>query len=85
MAILSIELMAECRDLDAKAASDALAKSYFKAPSVFHRAKVMKVHSPSGDKEVASYVEANGKKYSIFTLVSSDECKARFIKRNRPR
>lgn len=75
-------MQAECRDLDAMAASDKLAKGYFKDGAVFHPARVLKVHSPSGRKEIASYVKTGDKRYSIFTLVD-ENCKARFMKRTR--
>jgi hypothetical protein len=73
---------AECRGKDAMAASEALAKGYFKDALIFHPSRVLKVHSPSGKREVASYVQTGDKRYSIFTLVS-EQCEARFIKRTR--
>ncbi len=73
---------AECLDRDAKAASDDKAKSYFKTAEIFHPARVLKVHHPSRQKEVASYVKTGKKYYSIFTLVNED-CQAHFIKRTR--
>jgi len=78
----AFQVAAECRDRDAWAASDTLAKSYFKSPKIFHPAKVLKRHWPSKHKEVASYVQIGNYKYSIFTLVDLD-CQARFIKRTR--
>ncbi len=79
----SVSAVAECRDRDAKAAGDALAKSYFRGnPTIFYPAKVFKRHWPSLHKEVASYVQIGNYKYSIFSLVDL-ECKARFIKRTR--
>ncbi|MCY0963604.1 hypothetical protein [Parathalassolituus penaei] len=80
--LMAMPMQAECRDLDAMAASDKLAKGYFKDGAVFHPARVLKVHSPSGRKEIASYVKTGDKRYSIFTLVDED-CKARFMKRTR--
>ncbi|WP_221798295.1 hypothetical protein [Oceanobacter mangrovi] len=80
--LVALPGQAECRDYDAKAAADKLAKSYFRTPQIFHPARVLKVHSPSGLKEVASYVQAADKKYSIFSLID-DNCKASFIKRTR--
>jgi hypothetical protein len=77
------DALAACSDQDAKAAADVYAQSYFKTSQIFYPAKVLKKHSPSGEKEVASYLEANGKKYSIYTLITA-ECSARFIKRTRP-
>jgi hypothetical protein len=73
---------AECLDRDAKAASNDKAKSYFKTAEIFHPARVLKVHHPSRQKEVASYVKTGKKYYSIFTLVNED-CQAHFIKRTR--
>ena len=72
----------ECNDRDAVVASDTLAKKLFKAAVVFHPALVLKRHWPSRQKEVASYIQAGEKKYSIYTLVSPD-CQAHFIKRTR--
>ena len=72
-----------CSDLDAKAASDEKALSYFRQQGeIFHPARVFKKHNTSRHKEVASYVKVKAKRYSIFTLVDVD-CNARFIKRTR--
>jgi hypothetical protein len=75
---------ATCRDRDAWAASDALAQSFFKEVEVFRQARVLKVHHPSRRKEVASYIKAGERRYSIFTLVD-EECRATFRKRTRQR
>mgnify|MGYP001473544180 CR=1 FL=1 len=80
--ILPLQGVAECRDKEAIAASDVLAKGYFQDASVFHPGRVLKVHSPSGRKEIASYVKTGERRYSIFTLVD-ENCKARFMKRTR--
>lgn len=74
--------VADCRDWDAKAASDDLALSYFRQADIFHPARVLKLHHPSRHKEVASYVAVGDKRYSIFSLVD-ENCRARFIKRTR--
>lgn len=75
--------LAECRDIDAIAAGEALAKSYFNAPKIFHSGRVLKVHHPSRHKEVSAYVQTgDGRHYSIFSLVD-ENCQARFIKRTR--
>jgi hypothetical protein len=79
---LSENSLALCRDLDAIAAGNEKAKSYFKEAEVFHPGVVQKVHHPSKKKEVASYVKAGDKRYSIFTLIDHD-CKAQFRKRTR--
>lgn len=72
-----------CSDRDAKVASDDLALGFFRQQgNVFHPARVLKKHSPSRAKEVASYIEVGERRYSIFTLVDV-ECQARFIKRTR--
>ena len=72
-----------CSDLDAKAASDQKALSYFRQQGeIFHPARVLKKHHPSRDKEVGSYVKVGERYYSIFTLVNP-ACEARFIKRTR--
>lgn len=74
---------AQCPDRDAIAAGEALALSYFKSATIFHQGRVLKVHNPSKNKEVAAYVEVNdGRHYSIFSVVN-DQCQARFIKRTR--
>lgn len=73
---------AECRDIDAIAAGEALAQSYFKKSEIFHRGFVQKVHNPSGHKEVAAYVKTGSLHYSIFSLVD-ENCQAKFIKRTR--
>lgn len=72
-----------CPDRDAIAAGEELAKSYFRTSSIFHQGRVLKVHHPSKNKEVAAYVDTgDGRKYSIFSVVNHD-CQARFIKRTR--
>lgn len=72
-----------CRDADARAASDQAALAFFrKQGEVFRPAKVLKVHSPSRNKEVASYIQVKERHYTIFALVTP-ECDARFIKRTR--
>ncbi len=72
-----------CRDADAKVASDEASLAFFrKQGSVFRPAKVLKVHSPSRNKEVASYIQVGERHYTIFSLVRPD-CEARFIKRTR--
>lgn len=73
---------AECRDIDAIAAGEALAQSYFKSSEIFHRGFVQKVHNPSGRKEVAAYVKTGDRHYSVFSLVD-ENCEAKFIKRTR--
>ncbi|HBS41478.1 MAG TPA: hypothetical protein DEA26_02270 [Oceanospirillales bacterium] len=80
---LSASALPECRDADAKAASDAKALGFFRRQGeVFRPAKVLKLHLPSRTKEVASYIRVGEKHYSIFTLVNPD-CEAHFIKRTR--
>lgn len=71
-----------CTDQKAVQASDALGKQYFRDGKVFHKGKVFKHHSPSGIREVASYIQTGELRYSIFTLVDP-ACKARFMKRTR--
>ncbi len=72
-----------CRDREAMASGDEKALSYFrKQGEIFHPARVLKVHHPSGNKEVASYVRFGAKHYSIFTLIDPD-CRAHFRKRTR--
>lgn len=73
---------AQCRDLDAIAAANKKAASYFKGGEVFHPAAVQKIHHPSGKKEIASYIKTGDKRYSIFTLVD-DDCNVKFRKRTR--
>lgn len=79
---LPLTSVAECRDIDAIAAGETLAKSYFKKAEIFHRGYVQKVHNPSGHKEVAAYVQTGDKRYSVFSVVN-ENCQARFIKRTR--
>ncbi len=79
---LSVNSVAECRDFDAMAAANKKAASYFKNGEVFHPAAIQKIHHPSRKKEVASYIKAAKKHYSIFTLVDHD-CKVKFRKRTR--
>src|SRR5690554_1258809 len=73
---------AECRDINAIPAGEALAQSYFKSSEIFHRGFVQKVHNPSGRKEVAAYVKTGDRHYSVFSLVD-ENCEAKFIKRTR--
>tara|TARA_B110001454_G_C12542203_1_gene359902 strand:+ start:147 stop:464 length:318 start_codon:yes stop_codon:yes gene_type:complete len=73
---------AQCRDFEAIAAANTKAASYFKDGTVFHPGVIQKVHNPSGKKEVASYIKAGEKRYSIFTLVDED-CNVKFRKRTR--
>lgn len=80
--LVSPSAVALCRDKDAIAAGETLAKSYFKKAEIFHKGVVKKVHSPSGHKEIAAYVKTGDKRYSIFSVVD-ESCKARFIKRTR--
>jgi len=79
---LSENTHAECRDLDAIAAANRKAVSFFKNAEVFHPAVIQKIHHPSRKKEVASYIKAGKKRYSIFTLVDQD-CLVEFRKRSR--
>lgn len=79
---LSENSVALCRDIDAIAAGNEKAKSFFKEAEVFHPGVVQKVHHPSKKKEVASYIKTGNKRYSIFTLIDHD-CKATFRKRTR--
>jgi len=79
---LSENTHAECRDLDAIAAANKKAASYFKEGEVFHAGIIQKIHHPSRKKEVASYIKAGKKRYSIFTLVDKD-CLVEFRKRSR--
>lgn len=74
--------IAECRDFDAITAADKKALSYFNHADVFHPGVILKVHHPSGKKEVASYIKSTDKYYSIFTLVDH-ECVVQFRKRTR--
>lgn len=77
------EALPVCSDRDAKTASNDLALSLFRQQGeVFHPARVLKKHSPSRAKEVASYIAVGQRRYSMFALVSP-ECEARFIKRTR--
>jgi len=80
--IMASSSFAYCSDRDAIAAGEALGRSYFKKSEVFHLGKVLKVHHPSRDKEVAAYIKTGEKHYSIFSLVD-ESCQARFIKRTR--
>ena len=82
LASASVEAM--CRDAQARTASNEKALSYFKKGETFQAAKILKVHHPSGVREVASYVKNKGMSYVIFTQVNQ-ECVAKFIKRTRPR
>lgn len=82
MSIFSTSVFSQCRDLDAIAAGNKKAISYFKGGEVFHPAVIQKVHHPSRKKEVASYIKSGQKRYSIFTLVD-EECVAVFRKRTR--
>lgn len=75
-------LLAECRDRDARDASDELALKFFHEAEVFRRARVLKVHHPGGRKEVASYIRNGNKRYTMFSLVDSN-CVAVFRKRTR--
>lgn len=76
-------VLANCPDRDAISAGEELAKSYFRTPTIFHQGRVLKVHNPSKNKEVAAYVDTgDGRKYSIFSVVN-ENCQARFIKRTR--
>lgn len=79
---MSTHASAMCRDRDAWAASDALALRFFREGQVFKQARVLKVHHPSGRKEVASYIQNGDKRYSIFNLVGPD-CVAVYRKRTR--
>ena len=79
---MSTPAAAMCRDRDAWAASDALALRFFREAQVFKQARVLKVHHPSGRKEVASYIQNGDKRYSIFNLVGPD-CVAVYRKRTR--
>jgi len=82
LASASVEAM--CRDAQARTASNEKALSYFRKGETFQAAKILKVHHPSGVREVASYVKNKGMSYVIFTQVNQD-CVAKFIKRTRPR
>ena len=72
----------ECRDFDAIDAANKKSLSYFKNGVIFHPAVIQKIHHPSRKKEVASYVKAGEKHYSMFILVDQD-CKTVFRKRTR--
>ncbi|GGY34608.1 hypothetical protein GCM10011297_04580 [Bacterioplanes sanyensis] len=74
--------VAECRDRDAMTASDELALRLLRQAEISHPAKVLKVHHPTKRKEIASYIKAGQRYYSIFTLVDED-CNAVFRKRTR--
>jgi hypothetical protein len=80
--LLPYSAVAECRDVDAIAAADEKAVSYFKKTTIFHPAVVQKIHHPSRKKEVASYIKVDKKRYSIITLVDQ-ECGVQFRKRSR--
>ena len=82
--LASTSAEAMCRDAQARTASNEKALSYFKKGETFQAAKILKVHHPSGVREVASYVKNKGMSYVIFTQVNQD-CMAKFIKRTRPR
>ena len=80
---LPVQALDPCRDQAAKDASDQKALSFFgKQGEIFHPAKVLKLHSPTRVKEVASYVKFGEKRYSIFNVVTPD-CRAIFRKRTR--
>ncbi|REG85738.1 hypothetical protein [Marinomonas pollencensis] len=70
---------AECSDFEATKAADKVAEKYLKG-KIFQRAEVLKVHSPSKRKEIASYVKSDALYYTIFSLVNS-QCKVQIIKR----
>lgn len=82
LTFFATNVLSECRDFDAMAASNKKAASYFKNGQVFHPAVIQKVHHPSGKKEVASYIKTGLKRYSIFTLVD-ENCGVQFRKRTR--
>lgn len=82
LSLPALYVEAECRDLDAMAAANKKAASYFKEGEVFHPAAVQKVHHPSRKKEIASYIKIGQKRYSIFTLVD-ENCQVQFRKRTR--
>jgi hypothetical protein len=82
LTVFSTVSLAECRDFDAIAASNKKAASYFKDGVVFHPGAIQKIHHPSRNKEVASYIKTGTKRYSIFTLVD-EKCKVEFRKRTR--
>jgi hypothetical protein len=79
---VAMSAAAECRDRDAMAASDDLAQRLMLKDEIFNTAKVLKVHHPTKRKEIASYIKAGQRYYSIFTLVDED-CNAVFRKRTR--
>ena len=58
LVVLPVQALDPCRDQAAKDASDQKALSFFgKQGEIFHPAKVLKLHSPTRVKEVASYVK----------------------------
>ena len=74
-----------CSDADAIAAGETLGKGFFppNKATVFYSGRVLKVHNPSKNKEVAAFIDAgDGRRYSIFSVVNQN-CQARFIKRTR--
>lgn len=73
-----------CRDHEARSAANDKALGFFKNAETFLPAKILKVHHPSGVREVASYVVYKNLSYVIFSQVNGD-CQAKFIKRTRPR
>lgn len=83
--LLSSNALAECPDYQAKQAADETSMAFLgKNSTIFQAAVVLKRHHPSRQKEVASYVKADGRYYTMFSIVNS-ECKAFFIKRAGPR
>lgn len=82
LAIFSSHAWAQCSDIDARAAADAVALGLYKNGSVFRSAVVFTRHHPSGNKEVASYIKVEDKHYTLVSLVYED-CQAEFRKRTR--
>lgn len=68
----------QCNDYDAKTAANKVSEKLMKG-DVFKEAVVLKIHSPSKRKEVASYILADNLYYTIFSLVNS-QCKVQIIK-----
>lgn len=69
----------ECSDYDAKNAANKVTEK-FMAGKVFHQAEVLKVHRPSKQKEIASYIKVGDLYYTVFSLVNG-KCTVKIMKR----
>ncbi|MCZ2722239.1 hypothetical protein O1D97_11465 [Marinomonas sp. 15G1-11] len=79
LAVSSLSLYAECRDLDSIKSSNEKALKLLPG-EVFLPGRVLKKHHPSEIKEVASYIKSGDLYYTVFSHINA-ECKATLIKR----